>query len=236
LGQGEWLLDWRTMLSTTQTEPSESGALSWRDELLTTLVPHAVHRLGNLLTVVMGTADLLAFDERDPKRVAELGVVGANARRATDLIRALGLHARSLPGEAMAMDLRDIAGALTELASPVAKAAGYEFVAREASGITVVRADQIRMQLLVLGLLVAAAAPGDGLERRNGTLAVRAVELATRAALLISLRIEDGTPVPPMKIDSRAKALAKELGVSLRLRAHPGGRGQSILLGLPGFA
>jgi C4-dicarboxylate-specific signal transduction histidine kinase len=212
------------------------STLSWRDELLTALVPHAVHRLGNLLTVVMGTADLLALDEADAARASELGVIGANTRRATELIRALGLHARSQPGESMALDLRDATGSLAELASPVAKAAGYTFEVREPAGVTVVRADPSRLQLLLLGLIVSAAQPGDALARREGSLTVRALELGTRVAVLISLRVHDGTGAPAIELDPRAIVLADELGATLHVRAHPGGSGQSLLLGLPGLA
>jgi len=213
--------------------PNQSASESWRDELLATLVPHAVHRLGNLLTVVMGTADLLALDELDPKRAEELGVIGGSARQATDLVRALGLHARSRPGEAQALDLRELVGSLGELSSPVAKGAGYELAQREAAGVTVVRTDPARLQLLLLGLIVAAAAPGEGLVRRDGVLSLRAVELATRVVVLLSLRVHDGVPAPTIELDPRAQALAAELGLSLRTRTHPGGRGQSLLLGLP---
>lgn len=219
------------MSTTTQTDL----ASSWRDELLTTLVPHAVHRLGNLLTVVMGTTDLLALDEVDPKRRAELDVIGSNVRRATDLIRALGLHARSEPGEVQAMDLRDVAGGLAELASPVAKAAGLAFELREASGVTVVRCDPVRMQLLVLGVLVGLAAPGEGLLRQAGTLSLRAVELGTRVALLVSVRLEGGTLADVPRIAPRAAELAAELCVRISERTHPESRGRTVLLGLPGI-
>ena len=67
----------------------------WREDLLVELVPHAVHRLGNLLTVVLGTADLLAMYEQDEDRLTQLHAICEGARRSTDLIRALGGHARS---------------------------------------------------------------------------------------------------------------------------------------------
>jgi len=220
--------------------PSSPAALedtlAWRDELVCALLPHVLHRLGNLLTVVMGTADLLALDEPDPARAVELDAVVSGARRATVLARALGMHARSRPGPLQALDLRELVDGLEPLAGPVAKAAGYGLEIREAGGMTVVRSDEARLQLLLLGLVVGAAAPGEGLLRRDGQLTLRVVELGHRVAVLVSLTIRDGEPVPALVVASQAKRLAAELGANLRTRSHPGGTGQSLLLGLPALA
>ncbi len=219
--------------------PSSPAALedtlAWRDELVCALLPHALHRLGNLLTVVMGTADLLALDEPDPARAAELDAVVSGARRATVLTRALGTQARSRPGPPQALDLKELVDGLEPLAGPVAKAAGYGLEIREAGGMTVVRSDDTRLQLLLLGLLVGAASPGEGLLRRDGNLTVRVVELGSRVAILVSLTIRDGVPVPALVVAPHAQRLAAELGANIRTRAHPGGTGQSLLLGLAGL-
>ena len=220
----------------TSSNHARKAEDAWRDELLSALVPHVVHRLGNLLTVVMGTADLLAMDESDSNRALELETVSTNARLATEIVRALGQHARSRAGAAEALDLRDLIAEIEPLTLPVVKAAGYQFEHRESAGLTVVRCDAVRLKLLLVGLMVSAAAPRDGFQRRDGLISLRTVELGTRVAIVVSLRIRDGLPVPELAIDPRAWDVVRELGAHLRIRPHPRGDGQSLLLGLPSLA
>lgn len=217
------------------TTPNQDAFESLRDELLVTLVPHTMHRLGNLLTVVMGTSELLSFDETNPKRSMELAEISSVARRATGLVQALGLHARSRAGAEQAIDLQELVASICELASPVANGASYEFELRESSGITVVRSDAMRLQLLLLCLVSSAIGLSNGLVRREGRVNLRVVGMASRVVILLSLRVSQGVPPSAILVEPRLEALATELGVNLRTRTHPGGMGQSLLLGLPGI-
>lgn len=216
-------------MSRSSTNDS-SAAETWRDELLCELVPHAVHRMNNLMTVVAGNIEMLAMDETDPGRRQTLVAVEASAKRAMELVKALGLHARSNPGPAEVVDLREVVSNIGELFSPVAKAAGFELSLAESSGVTIARVDQASCQLLILGLLVRAADAGDGLVLRDATCRIRVVELATRVAVVMSFVVREGESVSEPDANGQASRVAKEIGVRLRTRRHK--TGLSILVGL----
>ena len=213
--------------------PSPASATSWRDDLLVELVPHAVHRLGNQLTVILGTSDLLALLDKDPERREQLDSVATSAREATDLVRALGAHARSGHEPARAQDLRHMVNAVEQLFSPVAKAGGFEVAPAESSGMALVRGDGVALQLLVLGLLISQVRPGPGGERWDGIGRIRAVELGERVGLLITTISKGDQPLVAVEPDARAYELAASLDGPIRVRTHPDGKGRTLLLGLP---
>ncbi|MDF1798175.1 MAG: hypothetical protein P1V81_03285 [Planctomycetota bacterium] len=213
--------------------PEPNDAMSWRDDLLVELVPHAVHRLGNQLTVILGTSDLLALLDKDPERREQLESVTTSAREATELVRALGAHARSGSEPVRAQDLRHLVMGAEQLFSSVAKAGGFEVAPVESSGMALVRGDGVALQLLVLGLLVSQVRPGPNGERWDGVARIRAVELGERVGLLVTTTTTDSQPLGAVEPDARAFALAASLGGRIRVRSHPGGRGRTLLLGLP---
>lgn len=220
----------------TEGEPGPGGRNAWRDQVLCALVPHAVHRLGNLLTVVMGAAELLAMDERNDGRVKELEGISNQARRAVDLIRALGGHARTQAGPPMAIDLADSVRAVEELMSPVAKSVGLPLTLGPGAGITVVRADPGGVQLALVGLLVEALDAEQGLSGRDGETHLRAVELGSRAGILARLVVREGGALRAFEPSTQARTLVDSLGASLRVRPYPNGAGLAFLLSFPGLS
>lgn len=207
----------------------------WREDLLVELVPHAVHRLGNLLTVVLGTADLLAMYEQDQDRLTQLNAICDGARRSTDLIRALGDHARSKQELPSALDLTHQFSSLFELIEPVAKANGCTLKPFESSGMALVKIDAVGLQLLALGVLVGECRPlGD--ERRPTTLAVRAIELGRRVVVMATTTSGDGAPLAPRVIAPNAMTLAKDLGASIKVRQAQGSRARVVMLGFPALS
>ena len=212
-------------------DPTARVAL--RDALLVELVPHVVHRLGNQLTVVLGTADLLAMIDEDPERRQQLEAVAGSAREATDLIRALGLYARSEPGPERAEDLTHVHASVEPLLSPAVKAGGYRDHGVEARGVALVRGDQAALSQLVLAVVTAQVRVAEGDDRRDGDLRVRAVELGERVALVVTVLDRGDRPYPALDLDPRVRALAASVGGSLRQRVHAGGRARTLLLGLP---
>ena len=129
---------------TSSAAEIDSVRRAWRDRLLCALVPHAVHRLGNLLTVVSGTAELLALESAgvdDKERTTGLGNITAQSARAHAMIRALGHHARTLRGAPAAIDLHELVQSQYELLAPVSKAVGLPLEVLPSNGMTVARAD-----------------------------------------------------------------------------------------------
>jgi len=208
---------------------------SWRDDLIVELVPHVVHRLGNQLTVVLGTADLLAMMEDDPEQREQLEAVATSAREATELVRGLGMRARAEREPFRAQDLTHAYGAVVSLLDPVAKAGGYRLHGVEGRGMCLVRVDGARLELLVLGLLMAMVRPGAQGERRDGDLRLRATELGERVALVATVLVGDGAGLAPVELDPRSIELATELGATVRQRVHPGGMALSLMLAMPIF-
>jgi len=206
---------------------------SWRDELVVELVPHVVHRLGNQLTVVLGTSDLLALLEQDADKREQLEAVAQSARGATELVRGFGLRARSAAEPPRAQDLTYAYGATEMLLDPVAKAGGYELHGIESRGMALVSADGAALELLVLGLLVSLVRPCPDRGRREGHLRVRAVELGERVALVATVLVQDGGGLEPIDLDPRAVALAADLGGTVHQRVHPGGQALTLILGMP---
>lgn len=219
-------------MSGPQSDALDSRA-RYRDHLLCALVPHAVHRLGNLLTVVMGAADLLAMEETRPDRATDLDGISSQARRAVQLIHALGGHARTQPVPPVAVDLGESVRALSELMSPVAKAVGLPLVIDASSGLTVARVDPGGLQLALVGILVEALHPEGGLAGRDGATHMRAVETGTRAHIAIRIHVLSGDPLEPFVPSEYARGLIDQLGATLRFRSTPDGNGLGILLSLP---
>ena len=219
-------------------DPTDSAdlRLPWRDQLLCALVPHAVHRLGNLLTVVMGSADLLAMDESHPKRVDELGKISKQARRAFSLIHALGGHARTQGAPAVAVDLVDSLRALVELMSPVAKSVGMPLELGEHAGLTVARVDPGGLQLLLVGLLVESLRPDLGLVGRDGCVVLRVVETGRSVHVLLRLEVTEGEPLEPFQASPAAQQLATQLGARIASRGLASRAGLVISIGLPGLS
>ncbi len=204
----------------------------WRDDLLVELVPHAVHRLGNLLTVVLGTADLLAMYEQDEDRLTQLHAICEGARRSTDLIRALGGHARSREGLPSSLDLAHQFSDLFELLDPVAKASGCTLKPFESTGMALIKVDPVGLQLLALGILIGECRPtGDA--QRPTTLAVRAIELGRRVVVKATTTSGDGAPLAPREIAPNALTLAKDLGATFKVRQAQGSRARVVMLGFP---
>jgi len=214
----------------------DSTRSAWRDRLLCALVPHAVHRLGNLLTVVSGTAELLALesDHADSEvRATSLKSITSESARAHALIRALGHHARALRGAPAAVDLHELLESQAELIEPVAKAVGLPFEVLPSSGMTVARADAGGVQLAVTGLVVELLRPETMAQARVGQTTLRAVGLGTRTVLVLSVRVREGDPLVVEPLSAEALGLCASLGATVRLRALPNGRGASVMLGLP---
>lgn len=216
------------------SDPSDSVdlRLAWRDELLCAMVPHAVHRLGNLLTVVMGSADLLAMDESNAQRALELGQISTQTRRAVSLIQALGSHARTQAAPAVAVDLVDSLRALVELMSPVAKSVGMPLELGESAGMTVARVDPGGLQLLLVGLLNESLRPDLGLVGREGSVVLRVVETGRLVQIQLRFEVTDGVPLEPFQVSPAAEQLAGQLGVRLRTRGLAARTGLVILAGL----
>ena len=204
----------------------------WREDLLVELVPHAVHRLGNLLTVVLGTADLLAMYEEDPERLTQLHAVCDGARRSTELIRALGDHARSKQVQPSALDLAHQFASLFELLEPVAKAGGCTLKPFESTGMTLVKIDAVGLQLLALGVLMGECRPFDE-RRRPTTLAVRAIELGRRVVILAKTTSGDGAPLDQREVAPNALTLAKDLGATITVRQTRDRTARVVMLGFP---
>ena len=202
----------------------------WREDLLVELVPHAVHRLGNLLTVVLGTADLLAMYETDPDQLEQPTAVCDGARRSTDLIRAIGNHARSTSEVATALDLSHQFTSLFELLDPVAKASGCVLLPFETLGVTLTKVDAVSLELLALGILVGECRPLKSV-RRSTTLQLRAVELGTRVVLMATTKATDDAPLPMREVAPSALTLAKDLGATIRVREGLGGKARVVMLG-----
>ncbi|MFT5831205.1 MAG: hypothetical protein ACI9D0_001798 [Bacteroidia bacterium] len=202
----------------------------WREDLLVELVPHVVHRLGNLLTVVLGTADLLAMHEQDQDRLTQLEAVCDGARRSTDLIRALGDHARSKQELPSALDLSHQFSSLFELLDPVAKAGGCTLKPFESAGMTLVKVDAIGLQLLAMGVLIGECRT-VGEQRRPTTLVVRAIELGRRVVVMATTTSGDGAPLAQREIAPNALTLAKELNASIKVRQAMDGRARVVMLG-----
>jgi hypothetical protein len=214
-------------------EPPSTKA--WREDLLVELVPHAVHRLGNLLTVVLGTADLMAMYEKDPDRLEQLEAVCEGARRSTDLIRALGDHARSQPEPASALDLSHQFTNLFELLEPVAKASGCVLQPFESTGMTLIRVDAVSLQLLALGILAGECRPLES-GRRPNTLTVRSIELGTRVVLMATTRATDNMPLQEREIAPTALTLAKDLGATIKVRSALDGQARIVMVGFAALA
>ena len=202
----------------------------WREDLLVELVPHAVHRLGNLLTVVLGTADLLAMYEQDPNRKVQLDAVCEGARRSTELIRALGDHARSRGEVPTALDLTHQFTSLFELLDPVAKSSGCTLLPFESDGMNLIKADAVSLQLLALGVLVGECRPMGG-RNRPSTMRVRAIQLGSRVVLKATTTSGDGAPLPQRDIAPSALTLAKDLGATIKVRHAQGSQARVVMLG-----
>jgi hypothetical protein len=202
----------------------------WREDLLVELVPHAVHRLGNLLTVVLGTADLLAMYEVDEGRKEQLEAICESARRSTDLIRAIGGHARSKAEVPTALDLAHQFANLTELIDPVAKASGCMLLPFESEGMTLIKVDAVGLQLLALGILIGECRPLES-GRRPTSLQVRAAELDSQVVLMATTTALDSAPLPTREIAPSALTLAKDLGATIKVRHENDGQVRVVTLG-----
>lgn len=221
---------------TSSAAEIDSVRRAWRDRLLCALVPHAVHRLGNLLTVVSGTAELLALESAgvdDKERATGLGNITAQSARAHAMIRALGHHARTLRGAPAAIDLHELVQSQYELLAPVSKAVGLPLEVLPSNGMTVARADSGGVQLAVTGLVVELLRPELLTQSRAGRTTLRAVGLGTRSVIVLRAEVEDGEPLEVQPLSAEAREVSATLGASLRQRVLPDGRGACITLGLP---
>lgn len=216
------------------------------------VLPNVAHELNNALQIISGTVEVLAMRQGLPADATEkLSRIGAQAARATDMLRQLVTFAR-----------RDDAGvAIVDVVKLAERSVAFRRFHLGRAGITVTvggcghgqalaRADGNHVQQVLLNLIINAEHSLEGIrdgrvevtiERRDGAIEVRVADNGAGMPADLAARVTD--PFFTTKATAAglgltvAGALARAQGGSLRLEPGESGRGGTVaILLLPAAA
>jgi len=194
------------------------------------VLPNVAHEVNNALQVVCGLVEMVAArPDLPPEAVSKLGRIGAQAGRASSLIRELVAFSRRELAAVGVVDVRKVADAALALRRyHLSRDRVSVVVETPADGGCLVRADAHYLQQVLVNLIVNAEQALRGREAPALRLAVR--ELASSVDVLV----EDNAGGMDSEVSRRAgdlffstresPALGLGLAVSGALTAAQGGR------------
>lgn len=135
-----------------------------RLEVAATLSGGIAHDINNLMTAVLGNAELLSLDSNRPDAPALLTAISRSARRASELAQQMLAFARGGKYQPRLIDLNDLIQQALQLQNPAIP--DSLVVERQlVSGLWPVTADASQMSQVIVNLLSNAVEAGDGKSR-----------------------------------------------------------------------
>jgi two-component system C4-dicarboxylate transport sensor histidine kinase DctB len=214
------------------------------------ILPNVAHELNNALQVIGGVVEMLGLRADDlPADVQEkVTRIGAQTRRATEMLRDLVIFARGEDGGERLVDLtRLVERSLAFRRYHLARARIAVTVDAPAAGRALARLDASYLQLILLNLLINAEHSLVG--RSDGRITVCVLTSGADAEVRV---LDNGSGIPDdtakrvteafftTKVPAAglgltvAAGLARDIGGSLVVRSNPGGT--EAVVSLPGRA
>lgn len=228
---------------TERRRQEELLARTQRMESIGTLASGIAHDLNNVLTPLMLSAQLLAADEMDPKRLRILAGMQQTVQRGSDMIRQVLTFARGVEGERTIVEIADLVRGFAEFCRDIlSKNIRVEVSA--ADGLAVLGDPTQLLQVLMNLATNARDAMADG-----GTIRLKATGDEERVIIEVT---DDGAGMPADVLArifepfyttkgigrgtglglSVSQAIARTHGGSLEATSEPG-RGTTFRLELP---
>jgi PAS domain S-box-containing protein len=157
------------------------------------LVSGVAHELNNPLQSIIGTAQAVLGEARDPGLQADLERVRHEADRAGSIVRNLLAFVRKSAGERVLLDLNEVVQSAVRLRVYGVEIAGIEVREEYGANLALVNANRDEIQQVVINLVMNAqqAMTGAGV---RGVLAVRTA--MDKGGVIVEVR-DDGPGIPP---------------------------------------
>jgi two-component system NtrC family sensor kinase len=157
------------------------------------LVSRVAHELNNPLQSIIGTAQAVLGEARDPGVHADLERVRREADRAGSIVRNLLAFVRKTAGERVLLDLNEVVQSAVRLRVYGVEIAGIEVREEYAPNLALVNANREEIQQVVVNLIMNAqqAMTAAGV---RGVLSVRTA--MEKDGVIVDVR-DDGPGIPP---------------------------------------
>jgi signal transduction histidine kinase/CheY-like chemotaxis protein len=160
------------------------------------IVAGVAHELNNPLAVVIGTAELLRKEVRDPQLLDRLHRIGEQARRAVKIVRSLLALARREPAQRVPVDLPPLLDETLDLQGYELRSLRIAVVRRYEPGLPPVLAEATQLQQLFTNLVLdAVQAMRD--TGRAGSLTVSACHDRAQDRVRVAVAGEGPGIAPP---------------------------------------